>query len=217
MQVTSNRKETKSQASKNQMQTSLQSSNIVSAQTKAEAIQKENEGFSIGINKQIYSMIIEYHRQFGMTNQLPNEQNDRISYVKSFYRSLAIRNPYFPNELNIEFVLKIFFEDVIVGKVDNIYPNIRSHISAFKLWFWNNKARIHKMHDKFFPIYRPQLHQENYGLPDDCLNISKEDAIQTLASLKRLGKEERLLVDSITPNEFYTRLKNTFRHYKISY
>lgn len=188
----------------------------VLVRTKAEAIRVERGGNSAGIPKSVYEMILEYHRQFGMINQVPNVQADRISYIKSYYRNMVVRNPYFPLELNAELVLSMFFEDVIVGYVTDIYPNIRSQISAFKAWYEKAKVKVRAEHDRLYPPKFKAVQAKPRRTPEDALDLTKEEAIEALENLKIVKKNWSSLLQ-IAPNDYYKKLRNTLAHYGIAY
>lgn len=59
------------------------------------------------------------------------KQNTRNKIMKVF-NQLVTDNPYFPNEADVDLMLRAFMKDVIYGGVDMKYRNIRGLTIAFK-------------------------------------------------------------------------------------
>lgn len=163
-------------------------------------------------------MVVEYHRQFGMIKELPTEQADRISYVKAFWTRLVIRNPYFPPKYNSEFVASMFFEDVIIGNVPNIFPNLRSQIGAFRTWYSTRHGLVAEEHERAFPSKSKRLPKEASRLtPEGCLNLTKEETVDSIKAIQQLRSEDWAGLLQNTPTDYYKELRRTAEHYNIEF
>jgi len=84
-------------------------------------------------SEELLNTFYQFLKDIGLGKEVEalKKQNTRNKIMKVF-NQLVTDNPYFPNEADVDLMLRAFMKDVIYGGVDMKYRNIRGLTIAFK-------------------------------------------------------------------------------------
>lgn len=196
-------------------------------ETKALAQEYLELDSKISLSRDMLNNMIMYFRDIGAEKTLPSKKEKLYEYLNHFHEQLAVKNPYWPEDLPFGYIYGAFFNRIIQGYIEINGFNIRSHSVAFRKWA--ESGNIKRLRDAYYreneDEAKNQIESKTQKEPDEetkklkaegYVNFSPDVVKRQVGILKMMygGSFEKALADVEGMKSYRRRLHNTYEKYK---
>lgn len=125
------------------------------------------------------------HMKIGATNELPDDDDIRISYLNDFWRTIYLKNNQCPADIPFTIIFEEFTMAMVQGRAKRRGNNQAAIVQAFNSWLSDTdvRNRLYQLWYEKDPDAQPKQLPEN-ATPETVTDYSDEELQKKLSSIK---------------------------------